>query len=572
MAREHFNRNYLYNMTTLHGLTETQLSIELNISQPTVSRWLRGEVNPSAENLVKLSERFNLPLERFWVEHDRNESESRLRDMLYDLQVSGKKRDIKYAIDAHEKLYGRIEIERDEAIAAVIDWRHPDLFAFESERCLEVANYTGDIPLIVSGPTRTGKTLKLIEKAVGLHFANRGFRSLWLRSDAVDLTETLRRDLRDVALKYHLDDPLSPIRADGLGGSQNFKSLEINGGEMVFGGMNRPERVLGTSFNLIFCSQIEQFTEEQFNFLLTRCAGDAPNWTDENGRRLGLLIADANPDTDDHWLKEYEADGKVKFVNFDFDDNPLFCRKGKRTEPGIDVIGRLDRSLTGIYHDRFFKGLWLKVIGKIFDTDDKVHYIDEPDDLSVYNWFRACDFGIDAPSVCLWIGEHRVNGDVYVHREFRKSKTDTIALGNEINTHTQERVLGTVIDNDEDKQILLRKHCQIPTDMTEKSPNTIEDSIHLIQNGLRNAADGIDGGLYINRGLRCNADPRLIKDKKPLSLIDEFKTYATDPKTDKPIKENDHAIAALRYIYLWFEKRKAALGFGSGSAKRGKRL
>ena len=125
MARQHFNRNYLYNLLHCHGLTETQLSIELNISQPTVSRWLRGEVNPSAENLIKLSERFNLPLERFWVEHDKNESENRLRDMLFDLQISGRKRDIKYAIDAHEKLYGRIEIDRDEAIAAVVDWRNP---------------------------------------------------------------------------------------------------------------------------------------------------------------------------------------------------------------------------------------------------------------------------------------------------------------------------------------------------------------------------------------------------------------------------------------------------------------
>ena len=93
-----------------------------------------------------------------------------------------------------------------------------------------------------------------------------------------------------------------------------------------------------------------------------------------------------------------------------------------------------------------------------------------------------------------------------------------------------------VIDNDEDKKILLRKHCQIPTTMTEKSPDTIMDSIHIIQNRLRNAKEGIDGGLFINRGLRCNADARLIQDKKPLSLIDEFKTYATDPKTDKPIK------------------------------------
>ena len=72
-----------------------------------------------------------------------------------------------------------------------------------------------------------------------------------------------------------------------------------------------------------------------------------------------------------------------------------------------------------------------------------MHYIDEPDDLTKYNWYRACDFGIDAPSVCLWVGLHRDTGDIYIHREFRKSKTDTIALGNEINTHTQERVLDT---------------------------------------------------------------------------------------------------------------------------------
>ena len=572
MARQHFNRHYLYNMMAIHGQTETQLAIELNISQPTISGWLRGKGNPSAENLQKLAERFNIPQERFWVAHDKSDSEARLRDMLFDLQVSGTRRDIKYALDAHERLYGKIEIEREEAIAGIVDWRNPDLFAFESERCLEVANYTGPLPLIVSGPTRTGKTLKLLEKVVQLHFAIPGFRSLNLRAEAVDLGETLRRDSRDMLFKYHLDDPLSPILADGFGGSENFKSLQINGGQMVFGGMNRPGRVLGTSYNLIFCSQIEQFTEEQFNFLMTRCAGDAPNWTDENGRRLGLLIGDANPDVEEHWLKEYEAAGNLKFIDFDFDDNPLYHRRGARTEVGIDVIGRLDTSLTGIYHDRFFKGLWLKVEGKIFNIDKDVHYVDEKENLEAYNWYRACDFGISAPSICLWIGEHRETGDVYVHREFRKTGLDTIALGNEINTFTQERVLDTIIDNDEDKQMLLRKHCQIPSTMTEKSPYTIEDSIHLIQNALRNAAEGIDGGLYINKGLRCNADPVLIRDKKPLSLIDEFKNYATDPKTDKPIKENDHAIAALRYICLWFEKRQNPLGFGSGSARRAKRI
>ena len=208
MAKQYFNRHYLYNLLHIHGLTETQLAIELDVSQPTVSYWLRGQVNPAPENLNKLSNRFNLPLERFLIEYDKAQSEERLRDMLFDLQVSGRRRDIKYALDAHERLYGKIEIEREESIAGIVDWRNPDLFAFESEKAIEVANYTTGVPLIVSGPTRTGKTMKLLEKNVQLHFANPGFRSLVLRSDAVDLTETIRRDLRDVLFKYHLDDPL----------------------------------------------------------------------------------------------------------------------------------------------------------------------------------------------------------------------------------------------------------------------------------------------------------------------------------------------------------------------------
>ena len=125
MRTQHFNRHYLYNLMHVHGLTETQLAIDLDISQPTISGWLRGRGNPSPENLFKLSDRFNLPLERFYIAHDKSDSEARLRDMLFDLQVSGRQRDVIYALDAHERLYGKIEVDRDEAIAAVVDWRQP---------------------------------------------------------------------------------------------------------------------------------------------------------------------------------------------------------------------------------------------------------------------------------------------------------------------------------------------------------------------------------------------------------------------------------------------------------------
>ena len=144
MARQHFNRHYLHNLMHVHGLTETQLAFELEMSQSTISHWLRGRSKPSKENLAKLADRFNLPMERFAVAHDKSDSEARLRDMLFDLQVSGRQRDVIYALDAHERLYGKIEVDRDEAIAAVVDWRQPRSVCFrELNGVLEVANYTG---------------------------------------------------------------------------------------------------------------------------------------------------------------------------------------------------------------------------------------------------------------------------------------------------------------------------------------------------------------------------------------------------------------------------------------------
>lgn len=478
------------------------------------------------------------------------------------------------ALDKYADLFPQAQADgKPQTSLVYADWRNPDLFAFESEKAMAVVNYSDRKPLVISGPTRCGKTLRILEYIMMLHLEFEGFRSLVLRSDAVDLSETIRLDLRDTLLKYSLVDPLSVARADGTGGSRNFKSLQINKGEMVLGGMNRPARVLGTSYNLIFCSQLERFTEEQFNFLLTRCAGDRAGWEDAFGNRRGLLIADANPDEAEHWIKKYEAAHKLNLISFDFEDNPLYFRKGERTPEGESVITQLDESLSGIYHDRFFKGLWVSVEGKVFDLDPAVHVVDKDEgiDTTEYRWYRACDFGIDAPSVCLWIGEHRISGDVYIHREFRHSKMDTLNLGREINKHTSEHVVGTIIDNDEDKQMLLQKHCNIHSEMTEKSPHSIEDGIHLIQDALRKTVNGVQGGLTFNYGLRCNSDARLVQKREPLSVIDEMKTYQVKTETDKPMG-SDHGIDALRYFFLYRAKRKASLGYRSGKARRERRL
>ena len=148
---------------------------------------------------------------------------------------------------------------------------------------------------------------------------------------------------------------------------------------------------------------MEQSNPEQFQKLKTRVSGDSTNWKDpDTGEVRFLFIGDANPAQKKHYLVEREADDRLatEFINFGFDDNPLFFRNGERTADGHRVINELDRSLTGIYHDRLFKGLWVSAEGVVFrEFDERRHVkgIEKPKGV----WVTGIDFGYESPSVLL---------------------------------------------------------------------------------------------------------------------------------------------------------------------------
>ena len=104
-----------------------------------------------------------------------------------------------------------------------------------------------------------------------------------VRTNSVDLDDTIRYDLRNTLLKYQLDDPRSPIEQSG-GPDTVSHTCDINGGEMRLGGMNRPGRILGTEYDAIMLSELSQFSEDQYQMLKTRCSGSAGNWRDDEWR------------------------------------------------------------------------------------------------------------------------------------------------------------------------------------------------------------------------------------------------------------------------------------------------
>ena len=437
----------------------------------------------------------------------------------------------------------------DETAVAVMDWRNPDLFAFRSPACMEIVNFKGS-ELVVSGPTRCGKTLRILEYLFNLHFANPGLRSLVVRDKETDLRDTVKVDIRETLLKFDLDDPLSPIKARG--GVHNFTHLEMNGGTMTFGGMDRPGKVLGSKYDVVFFSQIEQSNPEQFQKLKTRVSGDSTNWKDPvTGEVRYLFIGDANPAQKKHYLLEREADESIatEFINFGFDDNPLFFRGGKRTPDGDRVINELDRSLTGIYHDRLFKGLWVSAEGVVFpeiDPDRHIKQIEKPSGV----WVTGIDFGYKNPSTLLLCCLDE-SGTLTVWREVYKTALTLDDLIKELRTMLAEEEIDSnvlVVDhNAEHAERLKREGFGVV--LAEKE---ILPGIELIRSRLR------QDQLVINEFANKSPDPAI--DSGVRGLVDEFGVYSYKPadrqdgskKDDLPIDKDNHAIDPLRYVLMYF--------------------
>ena len=420
------------------------------------------------------------------------------------------------------------------------------------------------------GPARTSKTLRNLRKLLSLHFRHEGFMSCIVRTNSVDLDDTVRYDLRNTLLKYELDDERSPIQQSG--GPTRFHTLFINGGELRLGGMNRPGRILGTQYDAIMLSELSQFTDEQYQLLKTRCSGSAGNWRDANGDVMCQMLGDTNPDVPDHWMYQREDAGLVQFVKFGFQDNPYFYRSGRWSKPGKTTVDELNTGLTGIYHDRYFKGLRRAPEGMVFDLAESDIVNELPSDIDRWMHYNAMDFGMSAPSVTLWIAENPQTEEVLVYREWRHTQKNSIEMGNEVKKIREvngERILHTVIDNDEEKQRLLRTHCRIASELTEKGPGSVFHRTLLVQDALKRKR------LSFYRHLRFNSDPELMRNKKPLDVIQEMRMahFPKDAKrNENPVKGDDHGIDALGYWFLWREgRRKGGVGFATGGVTRQRR-
>ncbi len=279
-------------------------------------------------------------------------------------------------------------------------------------------------------------------------------------------------------------------------------------------------KIRGPTFCGAYVDELTIIPETVFKMLISRCA--------MGGARI---FATTNPDSPFHWVKRDYLEGNpdVKSWQFKLDDNPELLKEEKEY---------LRRQYKGLWYQRFIEGKWVQAEGAIYDFfDSNLHVINFPGHLADYH-IMGIDYGTTNPCAFILIG---INEDrfpnMWIEDEYyydskvhQRQKTDAEYANDLRNFIMHRNVRAIYLDPSAAsfRAELFKSHI----DNVYEAKNEVIDGIRLVSNMLS------QGTIKITR--KCS------------KLIEEFQSYVWDPKctktgVDKPLKENDHALDALRY-------------------------
>lgn len=263
-----------------------------------------------------------------------------------------------------------------------------------------------------------------------------------------------------------------------------------------------------------------------------------------------------NPEGPNHWFKvdwiDKAEEKNILHLHFTMDDNPSL---DEETKEGYR------KTFAGVFYQRYILGLWVLAEGIIYPNfDAKKHTVKIKDiPIKFDNFYVTSDYGITNPQVFLLCGIKFINNEAHVWildeyynkgvkknkkgQEEKITKTDELFLNDYKKFIEGIDIKKTIIDPSATSLINLFKQNNI---QVKEADNAVIDGINLVLNWLDTERIHI------------------VAEKCP-NLLREFASYIWDEKAqergeDKPVKLNDHALDALRYLLqtIFPIKRKGA--------------
>ena len=240
------------------------------------------------------------------------------------------------------------------------------------------------------------------------------------------------------------------------------------------------------------------------------------------------IFMNCNPGSPFHYVKtefiDKALEKQVYHLHFTLDDNLTLSKKIKE---------RYKKMFTGLFYKRYILGLWVLAEGVIYDMfDTDRHVIKEIPKCDEY--IVSIDYGTGNPTVFLLIGfkdnkAYVIDEYYYSGRDTGRQKTDS-EYADDFGEFVREKNISAVYADPSAASFITelrrRGHYVIPAD------NAVLDGIRYVANLI--------------------SQDRLFVHERCKNTITEFTVYSWDPKAaqrgeDKPLKEHDHAMDALRY-------------------------
>lgn len=382
--------------------------------------------------------------------------------------------------------------------------------------------------IIADGAIRSGKTLSMslsfvfwaMESFNGQNFGMCGKTIGSFRRNVLFLLKLMLRS-RGYNVADNRTDNLLVI---SKGKTQNYF--------YIFGGKDERSQDLIQGITLAGCffDEVALMPKSFVNQATGRCSVD--------GSKFWF---NCNPDGPYHWFKtewiDKREDKRLLYLHFTMDDNLSLSKRIKE---------RYQNMYSGVFFKRYILGLWVVAEGIIYDMfNEKKHIVDTLGNLGE-QYYVSCDYGTQNATVFL-LWSKRDDGKWVCCREYyysgrssEQQKTDSEYADD----------LKEWLDGIDPVKIVI-------------DPSAASFIAELKKRGYRIKKaknDVLDGIRYVASLLSLG---KIAIYKECVETIKEFSSYMWDPKAaergeDKPVKQNDHCMDALRY-FIYTIIRKSGL-------------
>lgn len=304
----------------------------------------------------------------------------------------------------------------------------------------------------------------------------------------------------------------------------------------IFGGKDERSQDLIQGITLAGCffDEVALMPESFVNQATGRCSVD--------GSKFWF---NCNPDGPYHWFKvnwiDKQHEKNLLYLHFTMDDNLSLSEK---------IKARYRSMYSGVFYDRYIRGLWVVAEGIIYDMFDKAkHVVEKVTELLTDKYYVSVDYGTQNATVfLLWCKNNQ--GQWVCLREYYYSGRDEASQ----KTNSQYADdMQTFLDGIKPVAIIVDPSAASFILELKKRSYRVKKAVNDVLDGIRFV------GSLLN-------EEKIAFSVECTNTIQQFNSYVWDVKAsehgeDKPIKQHDHAMDAVRYFCYTILRKTNGISF-----------